>query len=77
MLGRGALLLAAGAFNLTLWVFGALLALFGFLSSIKATTERADPGVAAPQEGAAAAKAAGGRGAWRPTPSLAGAVAHG
>ena len=40
MLGRGALLLAAGAFNLTLWVFGALLALFGFLCSIKATTER-------------------------------------
>jgi hypothetical protein len=40
VLGRGALLLAAGAFNLTLWVFGALLALFGFLSSIKATTER-------------------------------------
>jgi len=34
-------LLAAGAFNLTLWVFSALLALFGFLSSIKATTERA------------------------------------
>jgi len=40
LLGRGALLLAAGAFNLTLWVFGALVALFGFLSSIKATTER-------------------------------------
>ena len=40
MLGRGALLLAAGAFDLTLWVFGALLALFGFLVSIKATTER-------------------------------------
>jgi hypothetical protein len=40
LLGRGALLLAAGAFNLTMWVFGALLALFGFLSSIKATTER-------------------------------------
>jgi hypothetical protein len=40
VLGRGALLLAAGAFNLTLWVFGAVLALFGFLSSIKATTER-------------------------------------
>jgi hypothetical protein len=40
MLGRGALLLAAGAFDLTLWVFGALLALFGFLCSIKATTER-------------------------------------
>jgi len=33
-------LLAAGAFNLTLWLFGALMALFGFLSSIKATTER-------------------------------------
>jgi hypothetical protein len=40
ILGRGALLLAVGAFNMTLWVFGALLALFGFLSSIKATTER-------------------------------------
>ena len=40
MLGRGALLLAAGAFDLTLWVFGALLALFGFLAAIKATTER-------------------------------------
>jgi hypothetical protein len=34
------LLLAAGAFDLSLWVFGALLALFGLLSSIKATTER-------------------------------------
>ena len=41
ILGRGALLLAAGAFNLSMWVFGALFALFGFLSSIKATTERA------------------------------------
>ena len=40
LLGRGALLLAAGAFDLTLWVFGALLTLFGLLSSIKATTER-------------------------------------
>jgi hypothetical protein len=40
ILGRGALLLAAGAFNLALWVFGAVLALFGLLSSIKATTER-------------------------------------
>jgi hypothetical protein len=39
LLGRGALLLAAGAFNLALWVFWALLALFGFLASIKATTE--------------------------------------
>lgn len=41
ILGRSALLLAAGAFNLSIWVFGALMALFGFLSSIKATTERA------------------------------------
>jgi hypothetical protein len=40
VLGRGALLLAGGAFDLTLWIFGALLALFGLLSSIKATTER-------------------------------------
>jgi hypothetical protein len=40
MLGRGGLLLAAGAFDLSLWVLGALFALFGLLSSIKATTER-------------------------------------
>jgi hypothetical protein len=40
ILGRGALLLAAGTFNLSLWVFSALMALFGLLSSIKATTER-------------------------------------
>ncbi len=41
LLGRSALLLAAGAFNLSMWLFGALFALFGLLSSIKATTERA------------------------------------
>src|SRR5580704_9454604 len=40
VLGRGALLLAAGAFNLSWWVFGALFALFSLLASIKATTER-------------------------------------
>lgn len=40
VLGRGALLLTAGAFNLAMWMFSAVLALFGFLSSIKATTER-------------------------------------
>ena len=40
VLGRGALLLATGAFNLSLWLFGALLTLFSFLASIKATTER-------------------------------------
>jgi len=41
VLGRGALLLATGAFQLAMWLFWALLALFGLLSSIKATTERA------------------------------------
>ncbi|WP_024519329.1 hypothetical protein [Bradyrhizobium sp. Tv2a-2] len=41
ILGRGALLLASGAFELTLWLFSALLALFGFLSSVKSVTERA------------------------------------
>jgi hypothetical protein len=41
LLARGALLLAGGAFDLALWLFGAIFALFGFLSSIKATTERA------------------------------------
>lgn len=40
ILGRGALLLTAGAFNFTLWIFGAIVALLGFLASIKATTER-------------------------------------
>jgi hypothetical protein len=40
LLGRGALLLAASAFNLSWWVFGALFALFSLLASIKATTER-------------------------------------
>jgi hypothetical protein len=41
LLGRGALLLVGGTFDLALWLFGALFALFGLLSSIKATTERA------------------------------------
>src|SRR5579863_709603 len=40
LLGRGALLLAAGAFDLSLWVFGAVFALLSFLISIKSTTER-------------------------------------
>jgi hypothetical protein len=40
LLGRGALLLAVGAFDLALWVFAALLALAGFLASVKATAER-------------------------------------
>jgi hypothetical protein len=41
ILGRGALLLLGGAFDLTLWLFSALLALFGLLATIKSTTERA------------------------------------
>ncbi|WP_249158319.1 hypothetical protein [Bradyrhizobium jicamae] len=41
ILGRGALLLATGAFNLSMWLFSALVMLFGFLSSIKSATERA------------------------------------
>ncbi|PJG55976.1 hypothetical protein CVM73_07475 [Bradyrhizobium forestalis] len=40
LLGRGALLLVGGAFDLALWLFSAALTLFGLLSSIKATTER-------------------------------------
>jgi len=40
LLGRGALLLAAGAFDLSLWLFGALFALVSLLVSIKSTTER-------------------------------------
>jgi len=40
LLGRGALLLVAGAFDLSLWLFGALFALLSLLVSIKATTER-------------------------------------
>jgi hypothetical protein len=40
LLGRGALLLIGGAFDLALWLFGAALTLFGLVSSIKAATER-------------------------------------
>ena len=60
LLGRGALLLAAGAFDLTMWVFGALLALFGLLSSIKAASRAHDHGLASPKESAALEKAGGG-----------------
>jgi len=41
LFGRGALLLVAGAFNLTFWLFGAAMTLFGFVVSLKAMTERA------------------------------------
>ncbi len=40
LLGRGAIILAAGALDLTLWVFWAALALFGFCSSCKTAVER-------------------------------------
>jgi hypothetical protein len=40
LLGRSALLLATGAFDLSIWIFGALFALLSLLTSIKATTER-------------------------------------
>ncbi|MCS3729818.1 hypothetical protein [Bradyrhizobium betae] len=40
LLGRSALLLVGGAFDLALWLFGAALTLFGLVSSIKATAER-------------------------------------
>jgi len=41
ILGRGALLLFTGFFDLAMWLFGALLTLFSILCWIKATTERA------------------------------------
>ncbi len=40
LLGRGALVLAVGAFDLALWLLWAIVALFGFIVSIKTTTER-------------------------------------
>lgn len=41
ILGRGALLLTTGLFDIAFWLFGALLTLFSILCWIKATTERA------------------------------------
>jgi hypothetical protein len=38
--GRGAFLLMVSTFNLTVWIFWALLTLFGFVSSLKKMTER-------------------------------------
>lgn len=40
ILGRGALLLTAGAFNLASWLFSALVFLVGAVASIKSATER-------------------------------------
>jgi hypothetical protein len=39
-LGRGAILLSVASFNLAAWVLGAILTLFGFVSSAKAGVER-------------------------------------
>ena len=77
VLGRGALLLAAGAFNLTMWVFGALLALFGFLSSIKATTERATEAWLRRKKARRLRRQAAAAACLPSGPALAGAVAHG
>jgi hypothetical protein len=41
LLGRGAIMLSLGAFNLVWWIVGAALTLFGFVSSAKGTVERA------------------------------------
>jgi hypothetical protein len=73
LLGRGALLLAAGAFNLALWVFWALLALFGFLMSIKATTEQLTESWLRRKKARRLRKQM----AAMVHPALAGAVAHG
>jgi hypothetical protein len=76
ILGRGALLLAAGSFHLAMWVFGALLALFGFLSSVKATTERATEAWLRRSKARRLRKQAA-IAALPSDPALAGAVAHG
>jgi len=40
LFGRGAIVLTASAFNLTMWLFWAALTLLGFVSSLKAMVER-------------------------------------
>ncbi|MBV8790982.1 MAG: hypothetical protein JO205_11080 [Pseudolabrys sp.] len=40
LVGRGAIILTVAAFDLGLWILGALFALFGVVSSLKSTTER-------------------------------------
>jgi len=41
LLGRGAIALTVGTFNLGLWVLGALFTVFGFVCSVKGAVERA------------------------------------
>ena len=50
VLGRGALLLAAGAFHLASWLFSALLFLIGVVVSIKSMTERLTLALVSPLE---------------------------
>jgi hypothetical protein len=38
--GRGAIVLAVGAFDLAMWLFWALMTLLAFISSLKRATER-------------------------------------
>jgi hypothetical protein len=38
--GRGAILLTMSTFNLAMWMFWAILTVFGFVASLKRTTER-------------------------------------
>jgi len=38
--GRGAFMLTVGLFNLAMWMFSAILTLFGFVTSLKRTAER-------------------------------------
>ena len=40
LLGRGAIALSVAAFDLATWILGALLTIFGFVSSLKSATER-------------------------------------
>ncbi len=40
LLGRGALVLASGVFNLAMWIFSAIVTMAGFLVSLKAGVER-------------------------------------
>ena len=39
-LGRGAIVLTVASFNLTMWMFWAMFAIFGFVSSLKSLVER-------------------------------------
>jgi hypothetical protein len=40
VVGRGAITLAALAFDASVWLIGALFAVFGFMSALKSATER-------------------------------------